>query len=120
MPRGTRSFDGYLPPPFSDATDRLGGYDLEPRWLLSLFGPILGLAVVGTATSSFVVAVFVYLWASAASSEIVGRHVSFAECLTFGALVSAWTSTLQHHFNVRYFERFRRYGLSQLRDLDER
>ena len=37
------------------------------------------------------------------------------------AWATVWNSTLQRHFfNLRYFERFRRSALSDLRELDER
>ena len=60
------------------------GYELRPRWLAANFGTIASLAALGTLASSVVVAVAVLAWSSAG-----GRGVSFAECLSFGALVSA-------------------------------
>ena len=63
------------------------GYELEGKWLGRFFGTIVSLAVGGTIVSTFCVAVVVAFWSAAGGGS--GRRVSFAECLTFGALVSA-------------------------------
>jgi len=75
-------FLGLLPPIIFRS-----GYELRTEWLVSLWGPILSLAVGGTLVSAIVVAVVVLLWSAAGGGP--GHRVSPGEALAFGALVSA-------------------------------
>ena len=74
-------FLGLLPPIIF-----YSGYELEARWLFGLFWQIMGFAMVGTLLSSLVVAVILLL---AAKLGVAPKEITFAETLTFGALVSA-------------------------------
>ena len=75
-------FLGLLPPIIFRS-----GYELRPSWLVSLWGPILSLAVVGTLASALVVALAVFAWSGLGGGP--GRRVAFSEALAFGALISA-------------------------------
>lgn len=73
-------FLGLLPPIIF-----YSGYDLHPRWLFGLFVQIMTFAIAGTFISALVVGV----WLSVVSKLGIAPSVSFAETLTFGALISA-------------------------------
>jgi len=79
-------FLGLLPPIIFQS-----GYDLHPRWLFGMFGPILWYALAGTFVSAVTIGSVLSV---VASLGLVGANedaktVSFAETLTFGALISA-------------------------------
>lgn len=61
------------------------GYDLHPRWLFGLLVQIMAFAIAGTFVSALVVGVTL----TSASAAGLAPKVSFAETLTFGALISA-------------------------------
>ncbi|KAJ1461846.1 Sodium/hydrogen exchanger family-domain-containing protein [Pelagophyceae sp. CCMP2097] len=61
------------------------GYQLHPNWLFGLFGPIMAFSIAGTLFSAIVIGTVLSL----ASAAGMVPPVTFAETLTFGALVSA-------------------------------
>jgi sodium/hydrogen exchanger 8 len=61
------------------------GYTMKPRYFVAQFMPIMAFAVVGTLVSTLLVGFFLY----AVSLAGVGFGADLAECLTFGALISA-------------------------------
>ena len=74
-------FLGLLPPVIF-----YSGYELHPQWLFGLFYQIVGFAVVGTFVSAVIVGIVLKL---ASVCHLAPLDITFAETLTFGALVSA-------------------------------
>ena len=80
----TLFFLGLLPPIIYQS-----GFDLRPSWLFGLFGPILLYALAGTFISAVVVGASLALVAQCGLVGHRASSVTFAETLTFGALISA-------------------------------
>ena len=74
-------FLGLLPPVIF-----YSGYELHPQWLFGLFYQIVGFAVVGTFVSAVIVGIVLKI---ASVCHLAPLDITFAETLTFGALVSA-------------------------------
>ena len=74
-------FLGLLPPVIF-----YSGYELHPQWLFGLFYQIVGFAVVGTFVSAVIVGIILKV---ASLMHLAPQGITFAETLTFGALVSA-------------------------------
>jgi len=73
-------FLAFLPPIIFNA-----GYMLNRRLFFANLGGIMGLVIIGTTTSSFIVALG--LWALGKST--ISHHITFMETLCFGALISS-------------------------------
>ena len=60
-------------------------------------------------------------WVVRSSSDLKdGASTPLARAAHVDAAGELLCGNLQRHFNVRYFERFRRWGVSDLRERDER